>query len=237
MSVGLRAPGGDEYTADRTPPPSKSTLSPPGTPTPAHTATKLTDARTALTRGLAEYIEDLVVEQDDSRTIRLQKVFDTWAEAEETAEYPSAACYTVGPVVYEASSLTPSVDRDQRIPLPDGRYAVKMAEAVASITCEVWATDPVERMSLAGALEDAFNPHASRYGFVLELPHYHRARAAYEMMSNTYLDSEPDAVRRDRRVTFILSGRVPLIKLQTFPDARPQVRVEEVGPNVIVDVT
>ncbi len=237
MSVGQASPGIDEHTGHRASPSPKTQLVVPRTPKSPLSAVKLTDTRTALTRGLAEYMESLVVEQPDGRIVRLQKVFSSWAEPEEGAKYPSAIAYTVGPGLYDAKSFTPAVLSGCRLPQPDGRYAVSPSDFVINVTVEIWATDPVERVTLVGALEDAFNPFTSQYGFSLELSHYHNVRATYEPTQMGYLDSEPDAMKRDRKAMFVLNGRVPLITLKSFPDARVSARVVEVGPNVVVDTT
>lgn len=237
MSVGQASPGTNEHTAHRASPLPKSQLVIPRTLKSPLSATKLTDTRTALTRGLAEYIESLVVTQPDGRIVRLQKVFQTWAEPEETIKYPSGIAYTTVPGLYDAKSFTPAVLSECRLPQPDGRYAVSPSDFVIDVTVEIWATDPVERGTLVGALEDAFNPFTAQYGFSLELPHYHNVRATYEPTQMGYLDSEPDAMQRNRKAMFVLNGRVPLITLKSFPDARVSARVVEVGPNVVVDTT
>ena len=236
MSVGQQAPGTDERTSFRAPPgPPKTSLVPPGTRrTDPYTANRETDARRALTRGLAEYIEGLVVEQQDGREIRLQQVFDDWPEPEELSLYPSAVAYTPTPGAYEARTLAPVPTKAQQIPEPDGRYVMIPSDLSMQVRLEVWCTDTEERTTLAAALEDLFNPFTGAYGFTLELPHYHRMRARYEPLSPAYPDSEASAMTRERLVVFILSGQVPVVRLVAFPDANISARVTEVGPNVVV---
>lgn len=237
MSVGLAAPGTGEHTGARAPPgpPRTQLVVPRRTPRSVFTAVKETDTRTALTRGLAEYLESIVVEQPDGRELRLQKVFSSWAEAEEGIAFPSAIAYTTTIGVYEAKRLSPGVQQNCKIPEPDGRFLVTPSDYVAPVTVEVWATDIVERGTLVGALEDAFNPFTGQYGFTLELPHYHNVRATYEPTQMGYMDSEADAMQRNRKAMFVLTGRVPLVKLATFPGAKPRANVVAVGPDVVVD--
>lgn len=235
MSVGLAAPGINEHTGDRAGPLPISTLVQPRTSPSAFSATRLTDTRTALTRGLAEYIEGLQIEQEDGRLVRFQKVFHTWAEPEEINAFPSAVARTPTPGTYDAKGFTPGVSVNCRIPKPDGRFLVTPSEFVIDITLEIWATDPVERTTLVAALEDAFNPFTSQYGFSLQLPHYHNVRGTYEPLQMGYMDNEVAAIQRNRKAVFTLNGRVPLVRLTAIPEARPSVRVIEVGPDVIVD--
>lgn len=235
MSVGLAAPGGTEHTVIRAPPANATRLVLPGTLRGELSARRETDSRTAITRGLAELLEQLVIEIDSGRELRFQKVFDTWAEPEETIEFPSAIAYTVGPGVYEAKKLSAIPSKTCQLPAPDNRFALSPSDFVVDVTVELWATDPPERALLVAAMEDAFNPFVGQYGFSLDLPHYHNVRATFEPMSLAYLDSEADAIQRNRKAAFVLNGRVPLIKLVKFPDAKPRPDVVAVGPNVIVD--
>ncbi len=237
MSVVATAPGGNERTV---------TAAQPGPPVSQlvssdlereFTAAKETDTRTAITRGLAEYISQFRAERPDGRILRFQKTFESWAEPEDVPEYPSAIAYTTTPGIYEASRLTPIPSSSARLPSPDKRYVMSPAEYVVTVTVEFWCTDDEERMGLVAAAEDAFNPFAGSYGFSLQLPHYHNARATYEPTQMGYMDNEVDAIGRLRKAVFALEARVPLIKLVAFPEAKPRIKVSEVGPNVVVDVT
>lgn len=238
MSVSTQAPATNKYSGANAPPvPDATVLVPPHTPLSTFTARRDTDTRTAVTRGVAEYISDVVVEADDGRQVRFRRVFDSWSEPEEGALYPSAIAYTTNNGIYDASKFTPTVNPKCRIPAPDGRYLISPAEYVVDVVVEVWATDPIERRLLVMALEDAFNPFTGQYGFTLQLPHYHNVRSTFEPMQMGYMDSEAAAIRRDRRAVFVLSARVPLIRLASFPGAKPRVNVAAVGPDVVVDGT
>lgn len=238
MSVGQQAPGTDERTAFPAPSgPPRTILIPPKTPRAnPYSANRETDARRALTRGLAEYISALVAEQQDGREIRFLQVFDDWAEPEEMALYPSACVYTPTPGVYEARSLTQVPTKTQQIPPPDGRYVMVPSDLSINLRLEVWCTDIEERTTIAAALEDLFNPFVGAYGFVLELPHYHNIRASYEPLGPAYPDSGASAIVRERQVVFALSGQVPVVRLASFPDANISVRLAELGPRVILEV-
>ena len=235
----LRAPGTNEHTGVNALPVPESTylVIPRRTEKTPFTGNKETDTRSALTRGLAEYMSDLVVESPSGRQLRFQEVFSSWAEPEDGARYPSAIAYTTTNGTYEAKALSPSVAPNCKIPEPDGRYLVSPSDYVDDVVVEIWATDPEERMILVGALEDAFNPFTGQYGFTLGLPHYHNVRATFEPLQMGYMDSETDATQRSRRAMFTLNGRLPLIKLASFPGAKPRPDVVAVGPNVIVEVT
>ena len=175
------------------------------------------DTRTALTRGLAEYISQLSIQMPGGRELRFKSVKDTYAEPEDRSAYPSACVYSFEKLEYDASRFTPGVNKNYQLPPPDGRYFIEMAEAVLIVTVETWSTDPKERMGLAKMLEDAFNPVDFMYGFRLDLPHYYNARAEFALKSIEYIDTEDDAMKRHRKSIFMVEGRVPLIRLANFP--------------------
>lgn len=166
-----------------------------------------TDARTAITRGLKEYLEQLVVNWPGGRQSKFAKVFQTWAEPEVPAEYPSAVVYATEPGTYDARNFTPSTEQ-----LADGFVIRLSAEFVQNVVVEVWTTDPKERVALVKMLEDAFSPVDWMYGFRLELPHYHNMRATFEPMTMAYDDSADDAQRRYRRVIMVLTAHVAVVR-------------------------
>jgi hypothetical protein len=182
------------------------------------------DARTALARGLAEYMSQLSFDAAGGRLIRFQKVLETWAEPEEETVYPRAAVYAEALGAYDASRLTPG--NSGRVQLPDGRFVLTGAEYVLDLKLDVWANDSVQRQNLVSMIEDAFVPVDFRYGPLLELPYYHGMRAAYELMEGGYIDAEDAALQRVKRAQFSVRSRVQLARLATFPEAKPRARTE-----------
>lgn len=214
------------YPPDLVPPPLGLTQLVTNTDDPVVcTATRLTDALTATRRGLAEYLEQVFLDIEGVR-VRLQKVHPVWAEGEETAVFPSAAIVLVGDLTYDASSLTPTLDPTCR--LPDGGYLVKYSELTATLMVDLFASSPDERAQVMLLLEDALNPVDWRYGFVLELPHYHNVRAVYELATAQSLDSEGTAIRRWREGSAVLNVRVPVVRPRTLPTMEVRVGVEVV---------
>lgn len=193
-----------------------------------YTSRRETDVRTALARGLKEYMEQLAT-VFNGMPYAFEVVKQTWGEPEELAKYPGAIVYATGAGAYDASKFTPMVNSTRRIALPDGRYVVSPAEFVQDLAVEVWATSPEERQALVQMMEDALNPSTFRYGVLLELPHYHSERATYEMMTMAYEDTEIDAKRRYRKAMFAVTGRVPLVRLFSIPTAKPRSVVEVDG--------
>lgn len=189
------------------------------------TTIRETDARTALTRGLAQYLRTMEYNDPYGRQLRFNQVFETWAEPEDEALYPSAAIYSAEDAMYDMSKFTPAVNHKERIALPDGRYLVTMSEMVLPITLDVWANDPTGRMDLVGLMEDVLSPVDWRYGVLLELPHYFNERGTYELMSSKYIDDEDSAKRRIRRATFVLKGRVPVVRLAAYPAIHIQKKI------------
>ena len=199
-----------------------------------HSATRETSTRNALTRGLAEYLQDTIfVSAIGGRQMRFYKVFEEWAEPEQNVRFPSAIVMSTTAGTYDASSFTPSPN--PRCRLPDGRYAMAYAEFAQDLVVEVWANDLAERAELSAALEDSFNPVGFMYGFVLQLPHYYNLRGTYSMQTMQYIDTEENSIKRYRLAQFVLSAQVPLVRLVSFPGARPRVDLDSVGPNVIVE--
>jgi len=238
MSVATTVPGTDEHTASpATPGPPITRLIAPGDPQPVHTAVRTTDSRTAITRGLAEYVLQVRGESENGRSLSFQKVFENWARPEDQAEYPSAIAYTTTMGTYDASRLTSFPSTSQQIPVPDGRYVVTPADYVVPVTLEVWSTDDEERMGLVALLEDAFNPHVGqgRYGFTLELPHYYNVRASFEPTQMGYVDDEASAMSGNRNAIFMLEATMPIVRLVTFPSTKPSHKLAEIGPDVIVE--
>jgi len=173
-----------------------------------------TDVRTAITRGLKEYMEQLVVNWRGGRQSKFKKVLQSWAEPEVQAEFPSACVYAVEPGTYDARNFTPSTAVLQRDPPVYVRF---VAEFMQQVMVEVWTTDPQERVALTKMLEDAFSPVDWMYGMRLELPHYHGMRADFELQSMAYLDAADDAQKRYRKVVFTLAASCTVVRAAIDP--------------------
>jgi len=190
------------------------------------------DSRTALTRGLADYLATISGTVPGGRELRFAAVFDTWAEAEKSAVYPAALARSEGPGMYDASRFVPGISERDKIDA--NNYLLQISEYTMYVVVELWSTDIAARLGLVKMCEDAFNPVDFMYGFKLELPFYYGLRATYALKSSIYSDSEETAIQRYRQATFTLEGQVPVVRLVTYPDATPRLRLDEVGPNVIV---
>ena len=201
------------------------------------TARQDTDARTALSRGLAEYLRALVLDLDGGRRFRFESVRDTWAETEDVGLFPALTVMSVGDGVYDASRLTPSpASLANAVPGVPNTYVTTSAELCQDLQLEVWANDPVERMAAVMLLEEALSPVEWRYGCELVLPHYFGRHAGYSPQNVTYMDTEVDATRRMRRATMTVKGCLPVSRLVTLPVARPRVHLAELGQDVIMPV-
>lgn len=197
------------------------------------TLVRETDARTALTRGLSEFISALKTETPDGRRLKFSKVFKTWSEPEDsirangpdTLNYPIAIVYASGEGKYDTSKLAPSTT-----PVPGTQEVLFSAtEYVITLMIEFWTTDPVARMWLTAMLEDELLGEDGRYGIRLTLPHYFGVHVDFEVLSSQYQDSEGDAVRRIRKAVFQVEGRVPVLKRQKYPQTVPARRVTVEG--------
>lgn len=194
--------------------------------------------RAALTRGLAEYVEQLTFNAFGGRLMRFKRTLSAYPDTEVgPASFPACIVSTPGGGEYEARSLTPSVNPGLRLPAPDGRYIVATADYSHDVELELWATDNAERDALVQMLEQAFMPVLYRSGFALELPFYFNARAVYLLKSLQLTDSEDDAVKRYRKATFTLSAVLPLLRLVSLPDAKPLFQLASVGSESSVLLT
>lgn len=169
-----------------------------------------TDARTALTKALAEYVRQLEGPPiDQERGIYFRTVVETWAESEETAEYPGAAVYSTDEHTYDGERFTPSHVHQ----FTDGSLLFRVSELSLEINVDVYCNDPEQRVAVGKLLEDAFNPVEWMYGFILELPHYFNARASFELVRGGYEDSSSEVQRRLRKSSYALSGRLPVLRV------------------------
>ena len=168
-----------------------------------------TDARTAMARGLAEYMAGLSMVFASGRKMEFKQVLEVWSEPEFKAAYPSAAVQAIGSGEYTDQSMAPGL-----VKLDSEQYALRETCSYAiDFVVTVFANDPKERMGLVAMLEDAFNPVEFMFGFWLELPHYHGARATFALKDSSYVDDEDSADSRSRVAELTLSGEVPVYRV------------------------
>lgn len=199
------------------------------------TANKETDARTAIMRGLEEYVQSTVVaEPQGGRQVKFKAVFNTWPDTMDEAQYPSAIVYSPDDkAIYDASRFAPVIDPSTQVATsPSGNtYAVPMSEFISKVTVEIRCADRFEREAFMSACEDAFNPVDYQYGFVLQLPHYFNQRAQYELLTSKYHDSEVDVTRRFRVGSFEFTAQLPLTRLFKRPLLKIRTSIQvQVGP-------
>lgn len=180
-----------------------------------YTANRETDSRTALNRGLAEYLLSLPpFVAFGGRVVRLNKVFDVWPDSEEERDHPSAVVYSKGEGTYAGSGLAPIVDANCVVDDDPNTFLIKNAELEITITLEVATNDPEERIALAMMLEDALWPVDWMTGFQLELPHYHNLRGKYLPVRQNFPDNEEDVFTRNRHLIFNFDATVPVVRLK-----------------------
>ncbi len=195
-----------------------------------HTSHRETDARTALKRGLANYLASLptFIHPTHQRVIKLEAVFDVWPDQEDKIVIPSATVYSSDPHPYEAHSLSPTIDPSCKIDAVT--YVVKYAEIKFDMTIDILTSDPEERVVFAMMMEDALNPVEWMSGFRLDLPHYHNQRATYELLDGNYPDDEPNVFKRNRHLTYTLRGNVSAVrikKITPFNSATVQSTIDD----------
>lgn len=187
------------------------------------TSVRTTDSRTALARGLAEYLGSLTFLAEGGRECRFERVQVQWAEPEVAASFPSLAITALGPAQYDDSSFEPSLVKTT----DSDYYITQTAETTQEFMVAAWSTDPMHRVAIACMLEDASDPVEFMTGFRLELPFYHGARATYLVRNVAFQDGAQDAQRRWRVAMFGVTGNVPKYRLAgTKPGLLPQFAVD-----------
>lgn len=183
-----------------------------------------TDARTALSRGLQEYLLQLTAQSIEfARDIRLVSVLHTWAEAEIPADYPGACVYSSDEHEYPAAArMTPNAVGAPRF--ENGQLLLQYGEVNYELTIEIYCNDPVERMAICKMVEDGLNPSEAQYGLTLQFPHYYNAIGTYELMRGTYTDSSETVQRRLRQATFKVAAACPVYRLTAPKKARADIR-------------
>ena len=192
-----------------------------------------TDARTAITRGLQEYLQTLEYVADGGRLMKFATVLNTWASAEDTAQYPGACVYAPGPATYDSSSFTNSLKAKGTNEA--NVYLRKPCEIQMDIIIEIYCTSTDQRHAISAMMELALNPTDFMYGFLLELPHYFNARAIFEPTSSEYVDDPVDAKQRKRRLLFGLTGTMPVLQRRGVINPL-QVQVDSFLGNEDLDV-
>ena len=167
---------------------------------------RTTDPRTALARGLKEYLEDVELVWEGGRLVSFASAEYAWAEPEVPEIYPAAVLLGAAPAEYDGGDFTP---RNMRVADETQRYLRAVSELAQDFELQIWATDPEERMALTAMVEDALNPTDWMFGLRLRLPFYFGAHATYEPQSVHYDDAEDDAQRRWRRAVISVRANVP----------------------------
>jgi hypothetical protein len=172
-----------------------------------------TDARTAMTRGMREYLEQLSMPWTNGTELQFRSVHETWASPEDDAQFPSASVYALEPLSYglgdDASPFTPQL---RQVP---GTSATVLCPTFGELRMlvEGWGQNSEQRMLVAAALEAALHPVEWMNGFWLDLPHYFGQRAKFSAETSNYGDDEENAHRGYRKVAFLVTGQIEV----TYP--------------------
>lgn len=193
----------------------------------ARTNLEETDAIGAMRRGLREYLSQVHKDIAGVR-VRFEEVFEEWATSDdENVRYPSAAVLlSDGNVTFDSTGFSTSIIADDR--LPDGRYVIKVAEAVTEFAIECHCSSPGERQSVSMLLEEALNPVDFMYGFALDLPHYFGQRAAFMVTAAELVDDAASARHGLRTIRAKVAGQVSVVRPRALPRMRPRFDAEVV---------
>lgn len=194
-------------------------------------AFRCTDATTALTRGIAEYVAGMSIVMPSGRQLQFASSYDAWAVPENLACYPGFIAYTNDAEgEYDEANNNPQVSNFR---YADGSYEVSAVEMTIDIKCEIWANDPEDRQSLMLMLEEGFQPVDWMYGFRLELPHYFHQRATFSPTKNVYMGASQEALAGFYNARMTVRASVPVTRVLSFPQANPQVIVNAGTSDVI----
>lgn len=194
-----------------------------------YTFIRETDSRTALARGLKEYLEGQQMDIGHGRQMAFKRFLLCWGEPEIPAEYPSAVLTGIGPGEYEAAGFTPRLIRLEDDASPEGqaRYVKESTTLTQQFLLEVWTTDKQQRTGLTALMEDALEPALFMSGLRLELPYYFGARATYLKSNVDYDDNAEDAHSRWRRSLISITGSVQqIVPVGDLVNLRPRTAVE-----------
>lgn len=188
-----------------------------------------TDTRTAVARGLAEYIQQLSFDGPGGSHVAFEQVEHTWGEIETPAKWPCAAILGAGsPGVYESflgghairlvDALPHTLDTEGTGKRPSfAYYAHCPAKFTITLTVEVWARSKVQRMHLCMMLEDELNP-GGLAGFRLVLPHYHDEIASYAATTEfRYEESSAEAGRQNYKAFAQISAQCNQVRMVARP--------------------
>lgn len=191
--------------------------------------TRLTDATTALCRGLAEYAAQQKANLI-GRDLEFALSHDAQPRAEDLSNFPAFAAFTnETDGTYEAANLGARV---RQVRYPDGTWETSGSELAIDVNAEIWANDPEERQALVGMMEDALNPVDWMNGVRLELPHYFNQRATYQLVRVRYTGGSIEALQNLFVARMVLRANVPVTRLLALPEGKPRSRTATVtgGP-------
>lgn len=189
------------------------------------TATRKTDAHSAIVRGITEYLAGLRAETVDGKLLKFERVLEDWADLEQDHKFLTAAVYTQEPGIYDDSSFSGSVHVT-----PENARLRVVSNMTQLVTIEVMCTSRAERVAVAMMLEDALDPVDWMTGARLLLPHYHGAHMTLLKESMDYGDSEDKARKRWRMIQLQVMASIPQVRFDgVVPalDIRTRVEVTE----------
>lgn len=161
-------------------------------------------ARDAIALGLAQALARTSISWA-GRELRFLRVYNTWAEPENLADFPALAVISLASGEYDSSVLTPQMEQ---ISDGTGRYLKEASEIRQDFAVVIYTSNPVDRSGLTAALEDAFEPGEFMTGLRLCLPYYFSAHATYEKLGVHHDDDASNVQRRRWRSVFTVRGHM-----------------------------
>jgi hypothetical protein len=175
------------------------------------------DCRTALARGLAEYLSTAAV-NFGQRDLTFVSWVIQWGAANEPAKLPALCVVGSQDMQTEDPNFVPIVHH-----LGDGVCLRETDSVSQDFDVMLWTTDPVSRMGLTAAVEDMLSPTDWMSGFRLKLPYYFGMEAAYLCGSMRHDDASETVASSRYVATFsvhVEGIRLAPMPLQPLVDAR-----------------
>lgn len=186
------------------------------------------DVKTAIARGLRDYLKTLSIHWPGGRFFEFKEVFISVADTEVPAKFPSASVFGETEGEFEDLQCAPALI--QVNDPHDRRYVKVVTNYSMPIEVTVWANDTHERTALCAMLDNAFDPVEFMTGFRLELPFYFNARATYLCERSEYTEDETDANQRRRKAKYYLTGVCPkIVPAGPKVSARPRLSTSTNG--------
>jgi len=192
------------------------------------------DASASMARGLSEYIETLVAEEEGGRPISFATVLHEYADRKlprPEGGNPDAAWppYPRAVVVQSAAcALSMDMGSGKFIAALDsnGTRLRQLGEMSVTLLVVVSCIGAPQRRATAALLEAGLAPVDWTSGLRLALDHYHGVHAGYSLMEIAVADDATSAAQGERVLSVQVAAACPRIQVLTAPEGIFQIEAD-----------